>query len=148
MGAAGKRVFLAVHAEITDRSGERQVFCTKAEGRYQEKAGKHYFRYEDDVVGERSRVVLKVDGKDVTLIRRGVRSNLSYTQHFSEGKVHDAMYETPHGRIPISVATERTLIRLTNGAGSIELAYTVAFTGALETHNVLQIEVTDVDRSH
>lgn len=107
-------------------------------GSYYEKRGKQYILYKTDNNGDKVSTVIKLDGNEVTIKRRGaVSSDMTYRT----GAKHSFMYALPFGAVEMEIETEKIFSNLAENGGVIELAYTLTAQGEKYFNN-MKITVT------
>lgn len=110
-------------------AGESQSMTRHTEGRLSGEGEELLLTYregEDSGLGK-SLTTLRMEPGRVTLTRTGeVKTHMV----FQEGKPHTSLYETPYGKLPMTIRTHRLEEKLSLAGGSIYLIYEIQLGGA------------------
>lgn len=84
-----------------------------------------YREGEDSGLGA-TRTTLRLEGERVTLTRTG---ELTSQMVFQVGRPHTSLYETPYGKLPMTVNTLKLKTDLSHDGGRIDLHYQIQLGG-------------------
>lgn len=110
-------------------AGESQSVIQHVEGRLREEGEELLLTYRE---GENSGLgktgtTLRLEPGRATLTRTGeVRAHMV----FQEGEEHTSLYETPYGKLPMTIRTQRLEEKLSRAGGSLYLIYQIQLGGA------------------
>lgn len=137
---------IVVHVKGVQRNldGEEEVLESEAEGRYYYRGGKHYVRYIDEELDEKTQTstVLKFNPESLVLMRRGA---VESEQRFAVGKETHSQYRTRFGELDIGVETDRLDVNYDPlFGGQIDVSYEMSINGQFQSTNTLHIEFENV----
>ena len=123
-----KNVTVAIRS-LQRGSGESQSATQHVEGRLSGEGEKLLLTYrerEDSGLGQ-TLTTLHMEPGRVTLTRTGeVKTHMV----FQEGKAHTSLYETPYGKLPMTIRTQRLEEKLSLAGGSLYVIYEIQLGGA------------------
>ena len=104
-----------------------------SEGNFYLQNGKYFIMYKEDESMGNSFSLVKVDGKTVTIKRKG-----TYNSEFvcAENKGYSFNYRMPYGDMAMEINTKKVDISLGENGGSIKLCYTLETCGNVQVNNV------------
>ena len=94
--------------QVLKQNDEKQKFEFTTEGAWQKRRAE-FIRYEE-----------KIEDNGVKLIRKG---DINMNLHFVEGEETTTLYDTPAGRIPLTVKTLSILHFVTPDGGKLKIHY-------------------------
>ncbi len=104
-----------------------------SEGNFYFQNGKYFIMYKEDESMGKSFSLVKVDGKTVTIKRKG-----AYNSDFvcTENKKYSFVYHMPYGDMAMEIDTKKVDVSLGENGGSVDLCYTLETGGNVQTNNV------------
>lgn len=112
--------------EMTTRgvfSGDENNYIIEYDEQYDELRGCHT-------------VMTVKDGKCVSIMRTGAYSS---EMTIEQGRRHNCNYVTPYGSMMIGISARKVKSTVKDGAGVLELKYTVDFSGGVASENEMEI---------
>lgn len=109
--------------------GESQSVTQHVAGRLTREGEGYLLTYregEESGLGQ-TRTILRLEPGWATLTRTG---EVSSHMVFQEGKEHTSLYETPYGKLPMTIRTHRLEEKLNEAGGSVYLIYEIRLGGA------------------
>lgn len=106
----------------------REAMTQRSEGRLTREGEGWLLTYregEDSGLGA-TRTTLRLEGERVTLTRTG---ELTSQMLFQVGRPHTSLYETPYGKLPMTVNTLKLKTDLSHDGGRIDLHYQIQLGG-------------------
>lgn len=126
-------------------AGESQSTIQHVEGRLREEGEElllTYWEGEDSGLGK-TETTLRMEPGRVTLTRSGeVRAHMV----FQEGKPHTSLYETPYGKLPMTIRTQHMEEKLSRAGGSLYLIYQIQLGGANMGETRLRLTVNTKEK--
>lgn len=121
------------------RDGERDSMSQRAEGRLTQEGDGWLLTYTTQENGLATLTTLRLSGERATLTRSGA---IGSQMVFQQGQTHTSLYETPYGKLPLSLHTQRLEWELEQGEGKIFLIYQLSLGGADMGETRLRLTVT------
>lgn len=127
--------------------GESESMTQRVEGRLSREGEDYVLTYregEDSGLGQ-TRTTLRLEPGRVTLTRSG-----EFPSHmvFQEGKPHTSLYQTPYGKLPMTLHTQRLEEDMGRAGGSIYLIYRIQLGGADAGETRLRLTVNTKENRH
>ncbi|WP_276788049.1 DUF1934 domain-containing protein [Veillonella magna] len=137
-----KRVMVAVKSVQRDIAGEDTVIELVSPGKYYERGGVKYIRYEEsEVTGlEGVQTTIKVYPTSIVLLRNG---KVTMRHYYELGKERESVYKTPFGNLKMVVNTHELTTDITDGIGRVHLGYDISVGGDWQFYNQLDIELRE-----
>lgn len=141
-----KDVWLAISSTQTFEDCPPEHIDLITQARLYKRNGKFYIAYEEsELTGlEGTRTTVKLDGKNVTMIRTGsYPSELLFTEH----QRHVGLYRTDFGAMTISTHTSRVDNRIGEDGGRLVIDYSIEVDNALagEHHFEMTVATSPID---
>lgn len=121
---------------IQKSGSEKQEFTQKASCRYMEKGGVYYILYsetEESLAGD-VKTKIKAEKNTVTITRTGGYIN---EMVYKENSENTFLYKMPYGAIEMTLKTHTVKINLDESGGSIELSYTLSYSGEKNQNSII-----------
>ncbi|WP_395754244.1 DUF1934 domain-containing protein [uncultured Megasphaera sp.] len=138
-----KPVVVSVTSIQRNEQGQELKMELVSEGKYYRKRDTQYIMYaESEITGlEGVTTIIKVlDNGNVVLVRTG---KMQQRQEYWPGRETHSWYDTPLGRLPVTLKTYVCRSTLFDGTGHIELGYDVTIDGFASNYNQLSIDVQE-----
>ena len=122
------------------KGSEENTVQTKALANHHVRGGISYVIYkENDLVDKQeTSTMLKIGEDFLTLTRSG---GVKQQQHFAEGQVSSSDYETPYGKLQLTVKTHRFKMVSDAEGRIIEIDYALYINGGWQSDNELIIKI-------
>ena len=106
----------------------KEAMTQRSEGRLtrEGEGWPHTYREGEDSGLGATRTTLRLEGERVTLTRTG---ELTSQMLFQVGRPHTSLYETPYGKLPMTVNTLKLKTDLSHDGGRIDLHYQIQLGG-------------------
>lgn len=126
-----------VNLQISDGEKNRTEF--KSDCEFYEKDGDIFITYKEpnDLGTEGARVFLKIQKNGILVRRMGEFKSIML---YDEGKMTDAIYNTPFGKIDMRINTSKIENELKSSGGSLKINYTLLTAGD-EIKNEILLEI-------
>ncbi len=129
-----------VEVHITGRPDGAEEIVTKARGRYYNKAGTIHIIYDENFEGDDSaRNHLILDKKQVRIRKTGA---VEVNMMFEEGLVHNTVYKTCGGQIPVSIESGSLKTDFHEKGIDISLFYKLIFEDMEPVDNILNLKIS------
>ncbi len=141
-----KNVTITIRS-LQSRDGEKESMTQRVEGRLSREEENYILTYregEDSGLG-RTRTTLRLEPGRATLTRSG---ELKAHMVFQEGKPYTSLYETPYGKLSMTIHTRRLEGELKETGGSIYLVYQIQLGGADAGETRLRLTVNTKENSY
>ncbi|MBQ3666066.1 MAG: DUF1934 domain-containing protein [Lachnospiraceae bacterium] len=141
------RLFIkGTHISANPQVNEEEPFenadeiFTQTSGIYHAKDGKHYIRYEEiqDDGRQTSGCILKIDGKNVELIKKGYGATHLY---FEEGKTCYTYYQTVIGKLFIGVNAKTIAIEESEEEIAMKIEYELMMNEEKAADSSIEIKI-------
>ncbi|MGN0514565.1 MAG: DUF1934 domain-containing protein [Lachnospiraceae bacterium] len=120
-----------------DQSDEIEVINV---GKYNEKNGKIYIRYDEQQEGVEGIVsnMIKIDGKQVEISKKGA---VGVQMIFREGEQVNSCYETPYGMLMMGIYTNEVQCTVAETCIELKLSYSIEMNGEFLSDANVHIKV-------
>lgn len=92
-----------------------------------------------------TRTTLRVEGERVTLNRTG---ELKSQMVFEVGRPHTSLYETPYGKLPMTIRTLKLKTELTEAGGTVLIHYHIELGGGSAGETRLRLTLRKEENAH
>lgn len=103
-----------------------------------------YREGEDSGLG-RTRTTLRLEGGQMTLTRSG---ELTSHMVFQEGQSHTSLYETPYGKLPMTIRTLSLKSDLSRRGGTVSVQYQIQLGGGPAGETRLRLTIKAKENSY
>lgn len=138
-----KPVLVSIKSVQRNEEGQELNMEVVSPGSYYRKNRTEYIVYkESELTGlDGVTTIIKVhDDGTIHLVRTG---KMQHKQEYKKGKSYYSWYETPMGKLPVTMKTYICNANLNEGIGQIELGYDVTLEGLGSNYNQLTITVQE-----
>lgn len=142
----GNKVSVIIRS-LQSRDGEKESMTQRVEGHLRREEERYILTYwegEGSDLGQ-TRTTLHLESDRAVLTRQG---ELTAHMVFQEGASHTSLYETPYGKLPMTIHTQRLEGKLSEAGGSVYLVYQIQLGGADAGETRLRLTVNTKENSH
>ncbi len=113
---------------------------TETTGIYNVKDGKHYIRYEEKSEDgmQTSRNLLKIDGENVELIKKGYGATHLY---FTEGETNYTYYQTVMGKLFVGVNSKKIVIEESEEKIAVRIEYELIMNEEKVSDSIIEVKI-------